>query len=98
MMSEDFIYDSPISIKYKQTNPVEDELSKNIMGIAYTWDVNIDKEKLIQILKQDKQRYIDAYRRGYWDGVMEGRRDVIEDIHKHVSDINVFEEVKSDAK
>ena len=60
------MYDSPISIimsdmKYK----IDEQIGQAIVTVSQKAGIDIDKEKLLKILTNDKQRYEDAYERGY---------------------------------
>lgn len=60
------MYDSPISIimsdmKYK----IDEQIEQAIVTVSQKAGIDIDKEKLLKILTNDKQRYEDAYERGY---------------------------------
>ena len=65
-------YDSPIGLISTTVQRIaseigertDEEVYKSILKVG----VNIDKEKLISALKQDRQRYEEAYRRGYAAG------------------------------
>jgi hypothetical protein len=59
-------YDSPLNIVYQH---IGKECAKKIDDMIYTAlcsvSIEVDKEKLLEILKQDSKRYREAYRRGY---------------------------------
>ena len=60
------MYDSPISIimsdmKYK----IDEQIGQAIVTVSQKAGIDVDKEKLLKILTNDKQRYEDAYERGY---------------------------------
>ena len=64
-----FDYDSPISTVISTLQPWMEKFGeqfdalviKNVCSVG----INIDKDKLLQALNQDKSRYEEAYRRGY---------------------------------
>ena len=61
------LYDCPIST---QINQVETMLNKayedNVLRVVQQVAVNIDKEGLLKALNQDRERYEEAYQKG-WD-------------------------------
>ena len=63
-------YDSPISMII---NRVSNDIAKQTDDMVYkaivNTGVNVDKDMLIRILNDDKQRYRDAYTNGYLDAM-----------------------------
>lgn len=59
-------YDSPIftAVREMQQKFVEN-LDDEVMECVLKCGIDIDKDKLVQCLQQDKERYSEAYRRGY---------------------------------
>ena len=61
-------YDSPIdlySMTKKMVNNVNDAMTDHIWKCVLQVGVNVDKEKLIQAIHQDRKRYEEAYQKGY---------------------------------
>lgn len=53
----------------KKIEAIDNEIRKEIAEITIKYDIDIDEEKLIQILKGDQERYREAYTRGYKDAI-----------------------------
>lgn len=84
------MYDSPITL-YESFNTLIDEATKQrnrtvMAEIQSRIAIDIDEKALTQALMQDKERYEEAYRRGYQDGKAENRL-IVEDIKAQLSDI-----------
>ena len=64
-------YDSPIEIDFatnlisNMTKELADHIDNETFHAICQAGFYIDLEKMVQALKQDKERYADAYRRGY---------------------------------
>ena len=59
-------YDSPLTIAQKQfCEQLDTECENQIMNVAKEIGIHVDREKLIQILMEDKRRYEEAWMRGY---------------------------------
>ena len=64
-------YDSPIEIDFatnlisNMTKELAEHIDNETFHAICQAGFYIDREKMVQILKQDKERYADAYRRGY---------------------------------
>ena len=63
-------YDSPIGLI---VDKISSDIAKQTDDAVYTAvqnvGIDIDKDKLVSALQQDKQRYRDAYTRGYIDAM-----------------------------
>lgn len=61
-----------------QMNEIHDTIEKNIsdqcIQIAYEYGIDINKEDLIAALKADRERYEQAYKRGYNAGKCDAMR------------------------
>lgn len=64
-------YDSPIEIDFatnlisNMTKEMAEHIDNETFHAICQAGFYIDREKMVQALKQDKERYADAYRRGY---------------------------------
>ena len=73
-------YDSPVKSIMKTTSEyfdgvsteVENAIKGQIFKITTKYSIDIDEEKLIQILREDRRRYEEAYRKGYSRGLADG--------------------------
>lgn len=65
-------YDSPLDIIFREMEAKIDENAKKFDEMCFQaiWEtgIHVDKDKLIQALKNDKQRYEEAYRKGRENG------------------------------
>ena len=63
-------YDSPINLTWIPdiASQINHQLEDNIYSVVHQYCVDIDRNKLVQALEQDKIRYMDAYRKGFDDG------------------------------
>lgn len=63
-------YDSPLIVNY--INQISTDVAKftedGVMKAVIKAGFAIDKDKLVQILEQDKERYSEAYKKGYAEG------------------------------
>jgi len=71
-------YDSPINILISDLSEqiaqkTDDGVTKAVINAGF----NIDKDKLVQALQQDKERYTEGYRKGYTDGYMERENEIV---------------------
>ena len=72
-------YDSPLVmniIEHTASNiarAVDDGAMKAIVKAGF----EIDKDKMVQALQQDKERYSDAYRRGHADGYKKREDEIV---------------------
>ena len=46
---------------------IDDEISNRCIQIAYKYGIDINEKELMQALKADRERYEEAYRRGWKD-------------------------------
>lgn len=63
-------YDSPINLIYHTHDLIEkvnNETDKEIYRAICKMGIDIDKGKLLSAIRQDKQRYENAYQNGYYD-------------------------------
>ena len=84
------MYDSPITL-YESFDIVFNEATKKrnkavMAEIKSRIAIDIDEKALTQALMQDKERYEEAYRRGYQDGKFENDR-IVEDIREQLKEI-----------
>ena len=61
-------YDSPFHVVMQNiansvTARIDEEVGKVFLTTAMS--VGVDKDKLMEIMKQDRSRYVEAYQRGY---------------------------------
>ena len=62
-------YDSPIKLLIDEMSEnIASQTDEYVMKAICKLDVDIEKDKLIRILHQDKERYTDAYKKGYKEG------------------------------
>ena len=62
-------WDSPIDVFQQQ---IESEIKEGLLTCTEKWGFHINEEKLYRILIGDKERYEEAYARGYAAGLKEG--------------------------
>ena len=73
-------YDSPIDIVTQQMATSLSEFIDNaVYKACLPFCVDVDKEKLVQALQQDKKRYTEAYRKGFIDSRAQSGWRVCED-------------------
>lgn len=75
-------YDSPVELFLQSTidkmsSACVDFLDNGVMKAVVNAGFNINKEKLEQVLSQDKCRYEEAYRRGYAAGYTKREDEII---------------------
>lgn len=75
-------YDSPVELFLQSTidkmsSAYADFLDNGVMKAVVNAGFNINKEKLEQVLSQDKCRYEEAYRRGYAAGYTKREDEII---------------------
>ena len=74
-------YDSPINLYINRVNKSIEERAKELDKMVYSavlkCGVDIDEKKLIAALNADKERYREAYKRGF-NAAMEMMRNAIE--------------------
>ena len=62
-------YDSPMRLIFQKQEEIAKDFANHVDEVTYkaihNVGVDIDKDKLIQALTQDKKRYEEAYRNGY---------------------------------
>ena len=63
-------YDSPLIISYveQMATDIAKFTDDGVMKAVVKAGFDIDKHKLVQILEQDKERYSEAYRKGFAEG------------------------------
>jgi len=59
-------YESPIRIVMARMN---NDIKDKILEVSQKYRIDVDEEKLVQILKDDRTRYDEAYKKGYADGM-----------------------------
>lgn len=62
-------YDSPINLAVSEASKIEHDIAKDCIRIATKYSIDIDEKKLIEAITADRERYEEAYRRGYKDGL-----------------------------
>lgn len=71
-------YDSPINIV---VNQIADEIARftddGVMQAVVKAGFDIDKDKLVSILQQDRERYQEAYRSGYAHGYQSRENEIV---------------------
>lgn len=75
-------YDSPVELFLQSTidkmsSACADFLDNGVIKAGLNAGFNINKEKLEQVLSQDKCRYEEAYRRGYTDGYKKREDEIV---------------------
>ena len=70
-------YDSPIHIITEMSERIAKFTDDGVMKAVFKAGFDIDKEKLTRIIEQDKERYCDAYRRGYMDGYDSRENEIV---------------------
>ena len=61
-------YDSPINVAVSEASKIEQDIANDCIRIATKYSIDIDEKKLIEAITADRERYEEAYRRGYKDG------------------------------
>ena len=66
-------YDSPLTAIFSKVDEIIQEKAKQLDDQCYqavtNAGISVDRDKLVEALKQDKQRYQEAYNRGYRDAL-----------------------------
>ena len=78
-----FNYDNPIKITVQKANTIiEEGIKDEIFKIVTKYDIDVDEEKIVQILQQDPVRYKAAWADGYSAGCRDtgNKLDKIQDI------------------
>ena len=72
-------YDSPLTINYveRMANDLAKCVDDGVMRAVVNAGFDIDKDKLVQVLQQDKERYSDAYRKGCAEGYKKRDDEII---------------------
>lgn len=70
-------YDSPISIVTQTAESVAKFVDDGVMKAVFNAGFNIDKDKLISILRQDRERYEAAHIKGYVDGYKKREDEIV---------------------
>ena len=79
-------YDSPIDLSF-MSNMISDantQLENAVFRAVTGVGIDIDKEKLIQALEQDKRRYNGAYEGGYIEGYKKGFADCMKKLREYI--------------
>lgn len=76
-------YESPIQIIMARIN---NDIKDKILEISQKYSIDVDEEKLVQILKDDRTRYDEAYKKGFREGVAHFQ-DSIARIHMNILDM-----------
>lgn len=61
-------YDSPFEFVTRMTDSIAQFTDDGVMKAVINAGFNVDKDKLVSALQQDKKRYDMAYKRGYTNG------------------------------
>lgn len=73
------MYDSPIRLIEQNRDQIECDLKDGIFRVVKKYAIDIDEEKLLQALRQDRCRYSSAYHAGYSQAIRdiaEGKIDI----------------------
>lgn len=76
-------YDEPIKLMIEERDKViNDSIRSEIYKVITKYSIDIDEEKLIRILKEDKSRYREAWMQGFAEGMQmnEDKLNKIRDI------------------
>ena len=76
-------YDSPLIINYveQMATDIAKSTDDGVMKAVVKAGFDIDKDKLVQILEQDKERYSEAYRKGFAEGYKKRDDEIVRCIH-----------------
>lgn len=93
-------FDSPISAMVSDMSKViAERMDNGVMNAVVNVGFNIDKDKLVQILQQDKERYSEAYRKGHMDGYRKRDDEIIRCRDcKHLLDYDITGELQCNIK
>ena len=61
-------YDSPVNIIQQARDQMETTIKDGVLKVASKFIVDVDEQKLQQVLLHDKKRYSEAYQAGYLAG------------------------------
>ena len=72
-------YDSPIVVNIIDTmaKQIATNIDNSVVNVIHKAGIDIDKDKLVSAMKQDKERYEEAYRRGLEGGYNKRDSDII---------------------
>ena len=71
-------YDSAIgAITDQLVKGLDEAVRGEIAKVTVKYGISIDEKKLIQSLEQDKERYCDAYKKGYKRGYIDCRDKIL---------------------
>lgn len=72
-------YDSPIEFHFVQQIATEivKQTDEAVMKAVMNTGINIDQKKLVEALQQDKERYDDAYQKGYLRGYNRREEEIV---------------------
>ena len=74
----DTFYDSAIDVITNQLmNGFDNAVMDNVMKVTCKYNIDIDEKKLLQSLQQDRERYVDAYKKGYKRGYIDCRDKIM---------------------
>lgn len=70
-------YDSPLRIVTQAAENYAKFIDDGVMKAVAKVGFDIDKDKLVSVLQQDKSRYSDAYKKGYTDGYLKREDEIV---------------------
>lgn len=72
-------YDSPIVFNFVQqiATEIAKQTDESVMKAVMNTGINIDQKKLVEALQQDKERYDDAYQKGYLRGYNRREEEIV---------------------
>lgn len=70
-------YDSPFRFVRQMTDSIAQFTDDGVMKAVINAGFNIDKDKLVSALAQDKERYDTAYRKGYCTGYKKREEEIV---------------------
>lgn len=76
-------YENPIRIVMTQIN---NDIRDKILEVSQKYSIDIDEEQLVQLLKQDRTRYDEAYKKGFREGVAQFQ-DSVARLHVNILDM-----------
>lgn len=70
-------YDSPFEFVTRMADSIAQFTDDGVMKAVINAGFNIDKDKLVSALNQDKERYGTAYRKGYATGYEKREEEIV---------------------
>lgn len=69
-------WDSPVHIVECIDRTMDNEVKEQVLHVARRYDVDIDEQKLAEVIRGDQERYIRAYKEGYEAGYRRCKEDM----------------------